>query len=71
MTDSMKQSIDVWAAVLVIMLVFVLTNNRRKKDTVERQPSLVDDARIDAENFVEKIMQSQNFSDSSNNDGLR
>ncbi|KAM4527500.1 early estrogen-induced gene 1 protein-like isoform 2-T2 [Odontesthes bonariensis] len=43
-------------------------SSRRKKDHVERQPSCVDDTRIDAENIVEKIMQSQNFSDSSNNE---
>uniref|UniRef100_A0A4W6DMC3 Estrogen-induced osteoclastogenesis regulator 1b n=1 Tax=Lates calcarifer TaxID=8187 RepID=A0A4W6DMC3_LATCA len=49
-------------------LVFVSPNNRRKKDTVERQPSCVDDTRIDADDIVEKIVQSQNFSDSSNNE---
>lgn len=49
--------------------VFVLLNNRRKKDTVERQPSCVDATRIDADDIVEKIIQSQNFSDSSNNEG--
>uniref|UniRef100_A0A3Q3K0H9 C2 NT-type domain-containing protein n=1 Tax=Monopterus albus TaxID=43700 RepID=A0A3Q3K0H9_MONAL len=42
--------------------------SRRKKDTVERQPSCVDDTRIDADDIVEKIVQSQNFSDSSNNE---
>uniref|UniRef100_A0A7N8XWN7 Estrogen-induced osteoclastogenesis regulator 1b n=1 Tax=Mastacembelus armatus TaxID=205130 RepID=A0A7N8XWN7_9TELE len=42
--------------------------NRRKKDTVERQPSCVDDTRIDADDIVEKIVQSQNFSDISNNE---
>ncbi|KAF1377195.1 hypothetical protein PFLUV_G00198090 [Perca fluviatilis] len=41
-------------------------SSRRKKDTVERQPSCVDDTRIDADDIVEKIVQSQNFSDSSN-----
>ncbi|KAG8010975.1 hypothetical protein GBF38_019909, partial [Nibea albiflora] len=43
-------------------------NQRRKKDTVERQPSCVDDTRIDADDIVEKIVQSQNFSDNSNNE---
>ncbi|XP_008284392.1 protein FAM102A-like, partial [Stegastes partitus] len=43
-------------------------SSRRKKDTVERQPSCVDDTRIDAGDIVEKIVQSQNFSDSSNNE---
>ncbi|KAM9841459.1 early estrogen-induced gene 1 protein-like [Aulostomus maculatus] len=44
------------------------TSSRRKKDGVERQPSCVDDTRIDADDVVEKIIQSQNFSDSSNNE---
>lgn len=35
---------------------------------MERQPSCVDDTRIDADDIVEKIVQSQNFSDSSNNE---
>nr|XP_046231394.1 protein FAM102A [Scatophagus argus] len=43
-------------------------SSRRKKDTVERQPSCVDDTRIDADDIVEKIVQSQNFSDSSSNE---
>ncbi|CAJ1071037.1 protein FAM102A [Xyrichtys novacula] len=43
-------------------------SSRRKKDTVQRQPSCVDDTRIDADAIVEKIIQSQNFSDSSNNE---
>lgn len=36
---------------------------------MERQPSCVDDTRIDADDIVEKIVQSQNFSDNSNNEG--
>ncbi|XP_070706904.1 early estrogen-induced gene 1 protein-like [Pempheris klunzingeri] len=43
-------------------------SSRRKKDTVERQPSCVADTRIDADDIVEKIVQSQNFSDRSNNE---
>uniref|UniRef100_UPI0037E8A9F8 early estrogen-induced gene 1 protein-like n=1 Tax=Semicossyphus pulcher TaxID=241346 RepID=UPI0037E8A9F8 len=43
-------------------------SSRRKKDTVQRQPSCVDDTRVDADDIVEKIIQSQNFSDSSNNE---
>ncbi|KAM3599600.1 uncharacterized protein V6R79_008332 [Siganus canaliculatus] len=43
-------------------------SSRRKKDTVERQPSCVDDTRIDADDVVEKIVQSQNFSDSSDSE---
>ncbi|KAK5852434.1 hypothetical protein PBY51_023903 [Eleginops maclovinus] len=42
--------------------------SRKRKDTVEWQPSCVDDTRIDADDIVEKIVQSQNFSDSSNNE---
>lgn len=49
--------------------MFVWLNNRRKKDSVERQPSCVDNTRIDADDIVEKIVQSQNFSDSSSNEG--
>ncbi|XP_014903240.1 protein FAM102A isoform X2 [Poecilia latipinna] len=37
-------------------------SSRRKKDAVERQRSCVDDTRIDADDIVEKIVQSQNFS---------
>ncbi|KAM4720328.1 early estrogen-induced gene 1 protein-like isoform 1-T2 [Anableps anableps] len=43
-------------------------SSRRKKDTVERQRSCVDDTRIDADDIVEKIVQSQNFSDSSSDE---
>lgn len=43
-------------------------SSRRKKAPVERQHSCVDDTRIDAGDIVEKIVQSQNFSDSSNNE---
>ncbi|CAN9504683.1 unnamed protein product [Ophioblennius macclurei] len=43
-------------------------SSRRKKDNMERQHSCVDDTRIDADDIVEKIVQSQNFSDSSNSE---
>ncbi|XP_053551369.1 protein FAM102A [Bombina bombina] len=43
-------------------------SSRRKKDTVESQPTWVDDTRIDADDIVEKIMQSQDFTDVSNNE---
>lgn len=39
---------------------------RRKKDSVESHPTWVDDTRIDADDIVEKIMQSQDFTDGSN-----
>ncbi|GCC31380.1 hypothetical protein chiPu_0009837 [Chiloscyllium punctatum] len=39
---------------------------RRKKETVESQPTWVDDTRIDADDIVEKIVQSQDFTDVSN-----
>uniref|UniRef100_A0A8C1SNB0 Family with sequence similarity 102 member Aa n=1 Tax=Cyprinus carpio TaxID=7962 RepID=A0A8C1SNB0_CYPCA len=41
---------------------------RRKQDSVEDQPSWVNDTRLDADDIVEKIVQSQNFSDISNNE---
>ncbi|XP_012693475.2 family with sequence similarity 102 member Ab [Clupea harengus] len=40
--------------------------SRRKKDSVENQPTWVDDTRIDADDIVEKIVQSQNFADVGN-----
>ncbi|XP_057687653.1 early estrogen-induced gene 1 protein-like [Corythoichthys intestinalis] len=39
---------------------------RRKPDSVENQPSWVDDTRMDADDIVEKIVQSQNFEDVNN-----
>ncbi|XP_013883045.1 protein FAM102A isoform X2 [Austrofundulus limnaeus] len=45
-----------------------LRSSRRKKLGVERQRSCVDDTRIDAGDIVEKIIQSQNFSDSSSDE---
>uniref|UniRef100_A0A8C7NCG4 Estrogen-induced osteoclastogenesis regulator 1b n=1 Tax=Oncorhynchus mykiss TaxID=8022 RepID=A0A8C7NCG4_ONCMY len=39
------------------------TSDWRKKDTVESQPTWVDDTRIDADDIVDKIIQSQNFAD--------
>ncbi|XP_077418152.1 early estrogen-induced gene 1 protein isoform X1 [Vanacampus margaritifer] len=47
----------------------LLPNNRpprRKQDSVESQPSWVNDTRMDADDIVEKIVQSQNFEDVSN-----
>ncbi|KAJ8346469.1 hypothetical protein SKAU_G00278700 [Synaphobranchus kaupii] len=44
-------------------------SSRRKKDAVvERQPTWVDDTRIDADDIVEKIVRSQNFSQDLNNE---
>nr|XP_020648949.1 protein FAM102A isoform X2 [Pogona vitticeps] len=43
-------------------------SSRRKKDSVESHPTWVDDTRIDADDIVEKIMQSQDFTDVSNNE---
>lgn len=45
--------------------------SRRKKDSVESHPTWVDDTRIDADTIVEKIMQSQDFTDGSNTEGER
>lgn len=39
---------------------------RRKQDSVESRPSWVNDTRIDADDIVEKIVQSQNFEDINN-----
>lgn len=44
---------------------------RRKKDSMESHPTRVDDTRIDADDIVEKIMQSQDFTDVSNTEGER
>ncbi|KAJ8260989.1 hypothetical protein COCON_G00167120 [Conger conger] len=52
-------------------LPILLSNrpSRRKNDVVvERQPTWVDDTRIDADDIVEKIVQSQNFSHNFNNE---
>ncbi|XP_035246974.1 protein FAM102A-like [Anguilla anguilla] len=52
-------------------LPILLSNrpSRRKKDVAEeRQPTWVDDTRIDADDIVEKIVQSQNFSHDFNNE---
>ncbi|XP_062269033.1 protein FAM102A [Platichthys flesus] len=43
-------------------------SSRRKLDPVQRHLSCVDDTRLDADDIVEKILQSQNFSDGSNNE---
>ncbi|XP_024124245.1 protein FAM102A isoform X2 [Oryzias melastigma] len=43
-------------------------SSRRKKDTVGRQLSNVDETRVDADDIVEKIIQSQNFSDIGSNE---
>ncbi|XP_062237326.1 early estrogen-induced gene 1 protein [Platichthys flesus] len=39
---------------------------RRKQDSVETHPSWVNDTRMDADDIVEKIVQSQNFADVNN-----
>lgn len=43
--------------------------HRRTKVSVENHPSWVDDTRMDADDIVDKIVQSQNFADVSNNEG--
>lgn len=42
---------------------------RRKQDSVETHPSWVNDTRMDADDIVEKIVQSQNFADINNSEG--
>uniref|UniRef100_A0A672GKN5 Family with sequence similarity 102 member A n=1 Tax=Salarias fasciatus TaxID=181472 RepID=A0A672GKN5_SALFA len=44
----------------------VLSADRRKQDSVESHPSWVNDTRMDADDIVEKIVQSQNFADINN-----
>uniref|UniRef100_A0A672GKI7 Family with sequence similarity 102 member A n=1 Tax=Salarias fasciatus TaxID=181472 RepID=A0A672GKI7_SALFA len=41
----------------------------RKQDSVESHPSWVNDTRMDADDIVEKIVQSQNFADINNTEG--
>uniref|UniRef100_A0A8C7Z417 Estrogen-induced osteoclastogenesis regulator 1a n=1 Tax=Oryzias sinensis TaxID=183150 RepID=A0A8C7Z417_9TELE len=41
---------------------------RRKQDAVENRPSWVNDTRMDADDIVEKIVQSQNFADINNSE---
>ncbi|KAI9537086.1 hypothetical protein NQZ68_028213 [Dissostichus eleginoides] len=43
--------------------------SRRKQDSVESHPSWVNDTRMDADDIVEKIVQSQNFADVNNTEG--
>lgn len=42
---------------------------RRKQDSVESHPTWVNDTRMDADDIVEKIVQSQNFADINNTEG--
>ncbi|XP_061836635.1 early estrogen-induced gene 1 protein-like [Nerophis lumbriciformis] len=51
-----------------VVAIMSSRSSSRKKNMMERQHSCVDDTRIDADDIVEKIVQSQNFSDSSNNE---
>lgn len=44
---------------------------RRKQDSVESHPSWVNDTRMDADDIVEKIVQSQNFADISHTEGTK
>ncbi|XP_030637030.1 protein FAM102A [Chanos chanos] len=47
---------------------FLSVSFRRKQDSVESHPTWVNDTRMDADDIVEKIVQSQNFADISNNE---
>lgn len=54
----------------VLSFVFFLSSCfRRKQDSVESHPTWVNDTRIDADDIVEKIVQSQNFADINNTEG--
>lgn len=61
------EAVFVFQTWLFLWFVFGPTN-RRKKEPVEKQPSCVDDTRIDADAIVDTIVKSQDF-DSSNNEG--
>ncbi|MEQ2163404.1 hypothetical protein GOODEAATRI_029721, partial [Goodea atripinnis] len=50
----------------VIVCFFCRLYFRRKQDSVESHPTWVNDTRIDADDIVEKIVQSQNFADINN-----
>lgn len=52
-----------------LVLFFCFLYFRRKLDSVESQPSWVNDTRMDADDIVEKIVQSQNFADVNNTEG--
>lgn len=53
-----------------IRSIFSVYLHRRKQDSVENHPTWVDDTRIDADDIVEKIVQSQNFADFCDIEGM-
>lgn len=53
-----------------MVYLYSAISSRRKKDSVENHPTWVDDTRMDADDIVEKIVQSQDFADVSNNEGV-
>lgn len=55
--------------ILTIASIFSSLCLRRKQDSVESHPSWVNDTRMDADDIVEKIVQSQNFADINNTEG--
>lgn len=66
-----KNNLEIRQAQLstVIVSSFICCLFRRKQDSVESQPSWVNDTRMDADDIVEKIVQSQNFADINNTEG--
>lgn len=64
-----KRSESIWKSIIKVWFFPWFSFPRRKKDSVESHPTRVDDTRIDADDIVEKIMQSQDFTDVSNTEG--
>ncbi|KAJ3603636.1 hypothetical protein NHX12_028381 [Muraenolepis orangiensis] len=54
---------------LVVTVLCVVSSRGRKQDSVESHPSWVNDTRMDADDIVEKIVQSHNFEDVNNTEG--
>uniref|UniRef100_A0A8C1Z1Z0 Family with sequence similarity 102 member Ab n=1 Tax=Cyprinus carpio TaxID=7962 RepID=A0A8C1Z1Z0_CYPCA len=58
-----KTTTSNYTSILILIFFFLNQICMRKKDSVENHPTWVDDTRIDADDIVEKIVQSQNFAD--------
>lgn len=59
--------LNLFCSECLFVVIFVCV--RRKQDSVESHPSWVNDTRMDADDIVEKIVQSQNFADTTHNEG--
>lgn len=67
-SDMIQECEKVESASLQVFPLYLLSS-RRKQDSVESHPSWVNDTRMDADDIVEKIVQSQNFADINNTEG--